>query len=111
MRIFSFLLLAILLGLSSGCKSKKPPVDKNTYSAKQTPAVTTPATTTGTPVTPPVVNLKRNAVARTGTGSKLGEVYKALELYANDNNGKYPPPYTKSAQGSPLLSWRVLILP
>jgi hypothetical protein len=111
MRIFSFLLLAILLGLSSGCKSKKPPVDKNVDSAKQTPAVTTPATTTGTPVTPPVVNLKRNAVARTGTGSKLGEVYKALELYANDNNGKYPPPYTKSAQGSPLLSWRVLILP
>jgi len=111
MRIFSFLLLAILLGLSSGCKSKKPPVDKNAESAKQTPAVTTPATTTGTPVTPPVVNLKRNAVARTGTGSKLGEVYKALELYANDNNGKYPPPYTKSAQGSPLLSWRVLILP
>jgi len=111
MRIFSFLLLAILLGLSSGCKSKKPPVDKNADSAKQTPAVTTPATTTGTPVTPPVVNLKRNAVARTGTGSKLGEVYKALELYANDNNGKYPPPYTKSAQGSPLLSWRVLILP
>jgi hypothetical protein len=111
MRIFSFLLLAILLGLSSGCKSKKPPVDKNADSAKQTPAVTTPVTTTGTPVTPPVVNLKRNAVARTGTGSKLGEVYKALELYANDNNGKYPPPYTKSAQGSPLLSWRVLILP
>jgi hypothetical protein len=111
MRIFSFLLLAILLGLSSGCKSKKPPVDKNADSAKQTPAVTTPATTTGTPVTPPVVNLKRNAVARTGTGSKLGEVFKALELYANDNNGKYPPPYTKSAQGSPLLSWRVLILP
>lgn len=107
MRIFSFLLLAILLGLSSGCKSKKPPVDKNADSAKQTPAVTTPAT----PVTPPVVNLKRNAVARTGTGSKLGEVFKALELYANDNNGKYPPPYTKSAQGSPLLSWRVLILP
>jgi hypothetical protein len=111
MRIFSFLLLTILLGLSSGCKSKKPPVDKNADSAKQTPAVTTPATTTGTPVTPPVVNLKRNAVARTGTGSKLGEVFKALELYANDNNGKYPPPYTKSAQGSPLLSWRVLILP
>ena len=111
MRIFSFLLLAILLGLSSGCKSKKPPVDKNADSTKQTPAVTTPATTTGTPVTPPVVNLKRNAVARTGTGSKLGEVYKALELYANDNNGKYPPPHTKSAQGSPLLSWRVLILP
>ena len=111
MRIFSFLLLAILLGLSSGCKSKKPPVDKNADIAKQTPTVTTPATTTGTPVTPPVVNLKRNAVARTGTGSKLGEVYKALELYANDNNGKYPPPHTKSAQGSPLLSWRVLILP
>jgi len=52
MRIFSFLLLAILLGLSSGCKSKKPPVDKNAESAKQTPAVTTPAAATGTPVAP-----------------------------------------------------------
>ena len=111
MRIFSFLLLGILLGFSSGCKSKKPPVDKNADSAKQPPATTTPAATTGTPVTPPVVNMKRNAVARTGTGSKLGEVFKALDLYANDNNGKYPPAFTKSAQGSPLLSWRVLILP
>ena len=88
MRIFSFLLLGILLGFSSGCKSKKPPVDKNADSAKQPPATTTPAATTGTPVTPPVVNMKRNAVARTGTGSKLGEVFKALDLYANDNNGK-----------------------
>ena len=111
MRIFSFLLLSILLGLSSGCKSKKPPVDKNADSTKQTPATTTPAATTGTPVTPPVVNMKRNAVARTGTGTKLGEVFKALDLYANDNNGKYPPVFTKNAQGSPLLSWRVLILP
>ena len=46
MRIFSFLLLGILLGFSSGCKSKKPPVDKNADSAKQPPATTTPAATT-----------------------------------------------------------------
>jgi len=109
MRIFSFLLFAILLGFVSGCKSKKPMADKNADVTKPAVAKTTmtPAATNETPVQ----NLKRNAVARTGTGSKLRQVYDALELYANDNNGKYPPPYTKSAQGAPLLSWRVLILP
>lgn len=111
MRVFSLLLLLIILGFASGCKSKKPPVDKSADSAKQPPSTTAPAVTTGTSVAPPVSNMKRNAVARTGTGSKLGEVFKALDLYANDNNGKYPPAFTKSAQGSPLLSWRVLILP
>ena len=111
MRIFTFLLMGILLGFVSGCKSKKPMADKNADAKKQTPATTTPAPTSSTPVAAPVQNLKRNAVARTGTGSKLRQVYDALELYANDNNGKYPPPYTKSAQGAPLLSWRVLILP
>ncbi len=111
MRIFTFLLMGILLGFVSGCKSKKPMADKNADTNKQTPATTTPAVTPSTSVAPSVQNLKRNAVARTGTGSKLGELFRALDLYANDNNGKYPPPYTKSAQGTPLLSWRVLILP
>jgi len=111
MRTLSFLLLGILLGLVSGCKSRKPPVDKEAESTKQTTKTNTTSPTTATPVTPPVQNLKRNAVARTGTGTKLGELYKALDLYANDNNGNFPPAYTKSAQGTPLLSWRVLLLP
>lgn len=110
MRIFTVLLLGILLGFVSGCKSKKPKADKNADAAKQ-PGTTNSAASNEILNAPPVQNIKRNAVARTGTGSKLKQVYDALELYANDNNGKYPPPFTKNAQGSPLLSWRVLILP
>ncbi len=113
MRLFVFIILVSVLGITTGCKSKKPKEEKNTEvnPSKATPIAIAPVTNEVPVTAPPVKNLNRNAVARTGTGSKLRQVYDALELYANDNNGKYPPPFTKNAQGSPLLSWRVLILP
>lgn len=40
----------------------------------------------------------------------LGKIAKALNAYATDY-GTYPPPYTTNSQGTPLMSWRVLILP
>ncbi len=40
----------------------------------------------------------------------LDKIAKALNAYANDY-GTYPPPFITNQQGTPTLSWRVLILP
>lgn len=116
MRTILCMLLVAGLLVVPGCRKKPKPepetkeaptkkVEKNTAT---TPAVTPTPTQTQTP---PVQNIRRNIVQRTGTSDKLRGIHRAMELYANDNNGNYPPVYTKSPDGKPLLSWRVLLLP
>ncbi|TWU00756.1 hypothetical protein Pla52n_41250 [Stieleria varia] len=47
---------------------------------------------------------------RSASMKNLQEIATALNAYA-DEFGTYPPAYTTSANGTPLHSWRVLILP
>jgi len=42
--------------------------------------------------------------------NRMGQIGKALLAYAQDN-GTLPPAFTRDANGKPLLSWRVHILP
>ena len=42
--------------------------------------------------------------------NRIGQIGKALLAYAQDN-GTLPPAFTRDANGKPLLSWRVHILP
>jgi len=55
-------------------------------------------------------NAVGNLAQRTKCGSHLKKIHNALELY-RDQHGSYPPAFTTDAKGTPLLSWRVLILP
>ena len=48
---------------------------------------------------------------RTSSITKLEKIAEALNAYANDNKGFYPPRVTRDAKGATLHSWRVLILP
>lgn len=116
MRLTISLLIVAVLLTSAGCRKKpKPEMESIEAPAKKTEkSTTTSSSQTGNssqPQTPPAQNIKRNIVQRTGTSDKLRGIYRALELYSNDNNGNFPPAYTKSPDGKPLLSWRVLLLP
>ena len=41
---------------------------------------------------------------------KMGQLYQALHCY-HDEHQSFPPAYTVDAEGKPLHSWRVLVLP
>lgn len=43
--------------------------------------------------------------------SQIRNVSLALQTYATNNNGKLPPAYIADADGRPMHSWRVLLLP
>lgn len=56
------------------------------------------------------VNSAREAARRTSCMNNLKNIGLALDSY-HASYGRYPPPYVTDAQGKPLYSWRVLILP
>ncbi|WP_168564288.1 DUF1559 family PulG-like putative transporter [Crateriforma spongiae] len=56
------------------------------------------------------VSTIQTAQSRAVSTSNLKQIAKALNAYADDY-GRYPPAYTVGPSGTPLHSWRVLILP
>ncbi|MSR32205.1 MAG: DUF1559 domain-containing protein [Gemmataceae bacterium] len=115
MRVIAIILVMALFASLEGCRSKQKPAapeppPKETKEKKETP-VEPPPMVVETKKEEPAKNVKRNILQRTGTGKKLQDIHRALQMYANDNGGKLPPPYTKDASGKPLLSWRVRLLP
>ncbi|HLA83813.1 MAG TPA: DUF1559 domain-containing protein [Thermoguttaceae bacterium] len=58
----------------------------------------------------PAVQAAREAARRAQCTNNLRQIALALQSY-HDANGQFPPAYVADAQGKPLYSWRVLILP
>jgi prepilin-type processing-associated H-X9-DG protein len=58
----------------------------------------------------PAVQAARSAAKRTQSANNLRQIGLALISY-HDEKGTFPPAYTVDANGKPLHSWRVLILP
>jgi Protein of unknown function (DUF1559) len=53
----------------------------------------------------------REAAARVVSANNLKQIAFAMHAYAEAHDGRLPPAVLRDAQGKPLLSWRVLILP
>jgi prepilin-type processing-associated H-X9-DG protein len=58
----------------------------------------------------PAVQASREAARRTQCANNLKQIALAMHNY-HDVHGRFPPAYTTDAEGKPLHSWRVLILP
>jgi hypothetical protein len=58
----------------------------------------------------PAVDRARQVAARTESTNNLKQIMLALQNYELQY-GSYPPAYVTDAEGKPLYSWRVLILP
>jgi len=58
----------------------------------------------------PATSSAREAARRTECKNHLKQLILGLQIY-HDVHGAFPPPYIADAQGKPLHSWRVLILP
>ena len=58
----------------------------------------------------PAVSSAREAARRNRCLSNIKQIALALHFYA-DKHGSFPPAYSVDANGKPLHSWRVLILP
>ena len=58
----------------------------------------------------PAVQSTRTAARRSQTSNNLKQIGIALHNY-HDTYKQLPPPYVTDADGKPLYSWRVLILP
>jgi hypothetical protein len=58
----------------------------------------------------PAVDRARHVAARSESTNNLKQIMMALQSYENEH-GSYPPAYVTDAEGKPLYSWRVLILP
>lgn len=56
------------------------------------------------------INSAVGASRRTACSSNMLDIWVAVDAY-HSRYGELPPPYTIDAQGNPLHSWRVLILP
>lgn len=53
----------------------------------------------------------RAQIALEEISESLAHIGYAMELYRLEHEGKLPPAFTRDAEGKPLHSWRVLILP
>ena len=53
----------------------------------------------------------RSAAYKNACRSNLKHIGLALEQYAENHGGNFPPAYTVDANGKPLHSWRTLLLP
>jgi len=53
----------------------------------------------------------RSAAFKNACRHKLRDIGYALEQYAANHGGNFPPAYTVDANGKPLHSWRTLLLP
>jgi hypothetical protein len=58
----------------------------------------------------PAVSAANEAGRRAQCGNNLRQIALALRFY-HDDHGHFPPPYIADADGKPMHSWRVLILP
>jgi len=58
----------------------------------------------------PAVNAARDASSKTHCANNLRQIGVALQSYAMDH-GSFPPAYLADENGTPMHSWRVLILP
>lgn len=58
----------------------------------------------------PAVQAAREAARRVGCANQMKEISLAMHMY-HDDYKSFPPPYTTDANGTPLHSWRTLILP
>jgi prepilin-type processing-associated H-X9-DG protein len=58
----------------------------------------------------PAVQAAREAARRANCSNQLKQIGLAMHNY-NDVNGAFPPAYVADANGKPMHSWRVLILP
>lgn len=58
----------------------------------------------------PLINGPPGPSYRNGCINNLGQIAKALRIYEEDH-GEFPPAYITDANGRPMHSWRVLILP
>lgn len=58
----------------------------------------------------PAISSARSAAKRSHCLSNIKELYIALENY-HHKHGSYPPAYLADSQGTPIHSWRVLLLP
>jgi hypothetical protein len=58
----------------------------------------------------PAVQMARSASWQSECGGNLERIGLALQQY-HDHHGTFPPAYLADAQGKPMHSWRVLILP
>jgi hypothetical protein len=75
------------------------------------PAVVTVAATGSLLLLGPVAHIPPEPnEQRVTCRNNLRQIGLALAVY-HSVHGEYPPPYTTNADGQPLLSWRVLILP
>lgn len=61
-------------------------------------------------ILPPILGSARGAVTRSDCLNNLKQLSIALENY-HHKHGSYPPAYISDAQGKPIHSWRVLLLP
>jgi len=61
-------------------------------------------------ITLPAISSARDAARRAQSMSHLKQISLALFMYESDH-GSFPPAYTTDDEGTPLLSWRVLLLP
>ena len=58
-----------------------------------------------------LVGNDRTQIALEEISESLARIGFAMELYRLEHGGKLPPAFTRDAEGKPLHSWRVLILP
>lgn len=58
----------------------------------------------------PALNTSRQATHQQHCSAKLQQIAAAMKKY-HDEHGNYPPAYVTDANGKPMHSWRVLLLP
>ncbi|MCL2710101.1 MAG: DUF1559 domain-containing protein [Planctomycetaceae bacterium] len=74
------------------------------------PQVTVATVGVGVALLLPAVQAAREAARRMQCANQIKQIALALHTY-HDTHGAFPPLYTVDANGNPLHSWRVLILP
>jgi hypothetical protein len=57
------------------------------------------------------IRAARDNAERMKSVNNLKQIGLAMHIYASEHKDTFPPAYSTSSEGKPLLSWRVLILP